>query len=137
MIIPDPHKPFQPLIEGAGTESPEESACPPPRLRPSAANSRGLRRRQWLRRRREARRLAQADAEALYRDHGVDAYSEARKRERDGQTPERWSRVALAVARITGKQVGLDTATRMAMNADFSAPEAGSRPTREPIRKAE
>jgi hypothetical protein len=29
---------------------------------------------QWLRRRQDARRLAQADAEALIRDHGAEAY---------------------------------------------------------------
>ena len=33
---------------------------------------------QWLRRRRQAERLAQADAEALIRDHGAEAYGEAR-----------------------------------------------------------
>src|SRR5580704_15929702 len=38
---------------------------------------------QWLRRRQAARRLAQADAEALIRDHGAEAYREARERERD------------------------------------------------------
>jgi hypothetical protein len=37
----------------------------------------------WLRRRQGARRLAQADAEALIRDHGASAYREARERERD------------------------------------------------------
>jgi hypothetical protein len=78
---------------------------------------------QWLRRRREAHRLAQADADALIRDHGVDAYIEARRRERDvvlldgtthaGRTPEHWRCVALVVAKMTGKRVGLDTATRM------------------------
>jgi hypothetical protein len=36
----------------------------------------------WLRRR-EAHRLAQADAEAPIRDHGAEAYREARQRERD------------------------------------------------------
>jgi hypothetical protein len=43
-------------------------------------------RRRWLRmrpvRRRQAHGLAQADAEALIRDHGATAYSEARERER-------------------------------------------------------
>jgi hypothetical protein len=33
--------------------------------------------------RQDARRLALADAEALIRDHGAEAYSEARQRERD------------------------------------------------------
>jgi hypothetical protein len=73
----------------------------------------------WLRRRQEARRLAQADAEALMiRDHGAEAYGEARQRERDvilpdgtthaGRTPAHWRRVALIVARMTGKRVGVD-----------------------------
>jgi len=85
---------------------------------------------QWLRRRRQAERLAQADAEALVRDHGGEAYSEARQRERDvilpdgtthaGRTPAHWRRVALIVAHMTGKRVGVDTATRMAKDADFS-----------------
>jgi hypothetical protein len=57
------------------------------------------------------------------RDHVGGAYSEARRRERDailpdgttqaGRTPAHWRRVALIVARTTGKRVGLDTATRM------------------------
>jgi hypothetical protein len=34
----------------------------------------------WLRRRQEARRLAQADAEALIRDHYTGAYGEAGQR---------------------------------------------------------
>ena len=77
----------------------------------------------WLRRRREAERLAQADAEAFIRDHGGRAYAEARWRQRDvvlpdgtthaGRTPEHWRRVAHIVARMTGKRIGLDTATRM------------------------
>ena len=77
----------------------------------------------WFRHCLEAERLAQADAEALFRDHGGGAYEEARRRQRDvilpdgtthaGQTPAHWRRVALIVARMTGKQVGLETATRM------------------------
>ena len=79
--------------------------------------------------------MAQADAEALIRDHGGEAYSEARQRERDvilpdgtthaGRTPAHWRRVALIVARMTGKRVGLDTSTRMAADADLS-PDQGS-----------
>ncbi len=34
--------------------------------------------------------------------------------------PAHWRRVALIVARMTGKRVGLDTATRMANDADLS-----------------
>ncbi len=83
----------------------------------------------WFRKRREAERLAQTDAEALIRDHGGEAYGEARRRERDvvlpdgtthaGRTPAHWRRVALIVAKRAGKRVGLDTATRMAADADF------------------
>jgi hypothetical protein len=83
---------------------------------------------QWLRRRRQAERLAQADAEALVRDHGAEAYREARERERDvilpdgtthaGRTPAHWHRVALIVARMMGKRVGVDTATRMLERGD-------------------
>ncbi len=73
---------------------------------------------QWLRRRQQAER-----------DHGVEAYGQARQRERDvilpdgtthaGRTPAHWRRVALIVAKRTGHQVGLDTSTRMAKDADF------------------
>ncbi len=84
----------------------------------------------WLRRRRQAERLAQADAGALIRDHGGEACGEARQRERDGilpdgtthagRTPAHWRRVALIIARMTGKRVGLDTSTRMAADVDLS-----------------
>jgi hypothetical protein len=78
----------------------------------------------WLRRRQEARRLAQADAEALIRDYGAAAYREARERERDvvilpdgtthaDRTPAHWRRVALFVARKAGSRIGIDTATWM------------------------
>jgi hypothetical protein len=95
---------------------------------------------QCLRRRPEARRLAQADAEALIREHVIDAYVEARRRERDGSErdgpePERWRLAALAVAKMTGKRVGLDTATRIAMDADFSSRVENERPERAPMRK--
>ena len=90
---------------------------------------------QWLRRRRQAERLAQADAEALIRDHGGEAYREARQRERDvilpdgtthaGRTPAHWRRVALIVAKRTGHKVGLDTSTRMAKDAKFRRVKSG------------
>src|SRR5271165_4200547 len=95
----------------------------------------------WHRRRQDACRLAQADAEALIRDHGAEAYGEARWRERDvilrdgtthaGRTPVHWRRVALIVARMTGKRIRLDTATRMAMDADFSDRDKPGRQKRE------
>ena len=49
----------------------------------------------WLRRRREARRLVQADAEALIRDYGPE----------DAGWAARGRRVARAVVRMTGKIV--------------------------------
>ena len=49
----------------------------------------------WLRDPRKALRLAQADAEALIRDHGGEANREARQRERDG--------IALTVAADDGQ----------------------------------
>ena len=91
---------------------------------------------QWLRRRRHVQRLAQADAEALIRDHGAETDGQARRRERDvtlpdgtthaGRTPAHLRRVALIVAKRTGHKVGLDTATRMAVEADLSV-EPGDR----------
>ncbi len=101
---------------------------------------------QWLRRRRQAERLAQADAEALVRDHGAEAYREARERERDvilsdgtthaGRTPAHWRRVALIVGRLTGKRVGLDTATRMATDADVLADRQSGGARKVPPRKS-
>jgi hypothetical protein len=77
----------------------------------------------WLQRHHAAHRLVLTDAEELVRDHGAEAYRGARRRERgiilpDGTThagrkPGHWRRVALIVARMTGKRVGVDTATRM------------------------
>ena len=81
-----------------------------------------------------ARRLKMIDAEAdaLIGELGVEAYAEARRREYEYSNDAlalRWNRIALAVGRKSGKLVGLDTSTRMAMNAVF-APDrehAGSR----------
>ena len=77
----------------------------------------------WLRRRRDQAERIEAEANALIVDLGDRGYSEARRRAREASSNEmerEWSRVALAIARKTGKHVGLDTATRMAMEADFS-----------------
>ena len=71
----------------------------------------------WLRRRRERTKRTDAKADALIRAFGADAYLEARQRERGADSEvaaQEWSYVALAIARKTGKRVGLDTATRMA-----------------------
>jgi hypothetical protein len=74
----------------------------------------------WLGRRRET------DAEVLRANWRVSAArscAEARRREyesSDDAIALRWNRVALAVAHKTGKGIGLDTSTRMAMNAVFT-----------------
>ena len=86
----------------------------------------------WLRRRRETAEMIDAEADALIGELGVEAYAEARRREYESSNDAlalRWNRIALAVGRKSGKLVGLDTSTRMAMNAVF-APDrehAGSR----------
>jgi hypothetical protein len=59
----------------------------------------------------------------LVRELGHDAYAEARlmqRRAKSGEERRHWRDVALVVARKTGKRVGLDTATRMSLDADFS-----------------
>jgi hypothetical protein len=83
----------------------------------------------WLRRRRESAGRIEAKAGDLVRGFGADAYSEARLREQHaGGLAERkqWSAIALAIARMTGKRVGLDTATRMTMDADYSTDSEAS-----------
>jgi hypothetical protein len=80
----------------------------------------------WLARRRARIVRIEAEAEALIRNLGDWAYSEARRREHEASSDaiaKDWSRVALAVARRTGKRVGLDVATRLATDADFSLRE--------------
>ncbi len=78
----------------------------------------------WLRRRCELAERIEAEAEEIIRARGIEAYAEARRREREAKTKEEaktWSRVALAIARNTSKCVGLDTATRMAADANMVA----------------
>ena len=63
-----------------------------------------------------------AEAEALIGYFGVEAYCEARRRERGASSEaiaRDWGRVARAVARKTKRRIGLDTATRMGMDAHF------------------
>ena len=90
--------------------------------------------RSWLSRRRARIERTDAEADSLIRDHGLGAYSEARRRERtadDEATAEHWRRVALAIARSVGKRIGFDTSSRMAMNAVFAPDrEPGARDTR-------
>ena len=69
-----------------------------------------------LRRRQEARRLVQADAEALIRDYGPDeAYLPARGLARqalDRRRAAHWRRAESAVVRMTGKIVDINPAAR-------------------------
>ena len=80
----------------------------------------------WLRRRREKVRQAEAEARELVAEDRLRAYSEARQRQQDAHSAEsfaHYGRVARAVAWLTGKQIGLDTATRMAEEAGFADAE--------------
>lgn len=88
----------------------------------------------WPWRRRQRAERIDAEADALMRSLGVGAYSAARRREHEASsdaTARYWSRVALAVARMTGKHIGVDTSTRMAMNAVF-VPDREPAAAREP-----
>jgi hypothetical protein len=63
-----------------------------------------------------------AEAEALIRDLGDQAYQEARRREHEASsdaTAEDWAMVARAVARKTGSRVGLNLSTQLEMNTFF------------------
>lgn len=79
----------------------------------------------WIVRRREAARQAEADATALIAAEGAGAYTEARRRQQDAIGTEdtaRCRRVAIAIAKRTGRRIGLDTATRRATDADTTVP---------------
>ena len=78
----------------------------------------------WIARRREIARQTEVEAEALIAVEGARAYAEARQRQRDTFNAEdaaRWRRVAVAIAKRSGRRIGLDTATRMVADADMTA----------------
>lgn len=78
----------------------------------------------WTARRREVATQTDADAKALIAEHGDSAYADARRRERnalDVEDAARWRRAAIAIAKHTGRRIGLDTTTRMAEDADVAA----------------
>ena len=84
--------------------------------------------RRWLRRRRERSERIETEADELARLLGDDAYSEARWREHTASSSasaQEWNLIASAIARQTGRRIGLDLSTPMAMNAVFA-------PDREP-----
>jgi len=78
----------------------------------------------WIARRREIAGQTEVEAEALIAVEGARAYAEARQRQRESFNAEdaaRWRRVAVAIAKRTGRRIGLDTATRMVADADMTA----------------
>jgi hypothetical protein len=86
------------------------------------AKMRGLEVRGWLRQRRERAERIEDEADELIRLRGDGAYAEARRREHTASssaTAKEWNLIALAIASQTGKRIGLDLSTRMAMNAVF------------------
>jgi hypothetical protein len=86
--------------------------------------------RAWLRQRRERAERIEDEADELIRLLGDDAYAEARRREHTASssaTAREWNLIAMAIARSTGRRIGLDLSTPMAMNAVFV-------PDREPDR---
>jgi hypothetical protein len=93
----------------------------------------------WLRRRRERAERIEAEAGELIRLLGADAYGEARWREQTASSDtmaQEWNLIAQAIAASTGRRIGSDTLTGMAMNAVFAAdrkpPSHKSRPHSEP-----
>jgi hypothetical protein len=84
--------------------------------------------RRWLRRRRERVERIESEAGELVRLLGDDAYAEARWREHTASSSasaQEWNLIASAIARQTGRRIGVDLSTPMAMNAVFA-------PDREP-----
>jgi hypothetical protein len=77
----------------------------------------------WFVRPRQVAKQTEADATALIAERGNGAYAECRRRERaafNAEDASRWRSAAVAVARRTGRQIGLDTATRIVADADMT-----------------
>src|SRR5271157_1210464 len=71
-------------------------------------------------RRRERVERIEDEAWELIRLLGVDSYGEARWREQTASSrimAQEWNLIVLAIARRTGRRIGLDISTRMAINA--------------------
>jgi hypothetical protein len=108
----------------------------------------------WAPSRRARTERIDAEAEALIRDLGDQAYQEARRREHEASSDaiaEDWALVAKAIARKTGSRVGLNLSTQLEMNTFFVLdrepgvarearprlePEADPGPKREPKQAA-
>jgi hypothetical protein len=79
--------------------------------------------RRWLRRRRERVERIEDEARELIRLLGGDAYGEALWREQTASSrtmEQEWNLIALAIARRTGRRIGLEVSTQMAMNVVFA-----------------
>jgi hypothetical protein len=76
----------------------------------------------WAPSKRARMERIEAEAEALIRDLGDQAYHEARRREHEASSDaiaEDWALVARAIARKTGSRVGLNLSTQLEMNTFF------------------
>jgi hypothetical protein len=74
----------------------------------------------WFRNPTRGPSAAERAERASTRDHGNEAHSEARRCEREAFDHETTAqrRIALIVASMTGKRVGVDAATRMLQRGD-------------------
>jgi hypothetical protein len=76
----------------------------------------------WAPSKRARMERIEAEAEALIRDLGDQAYHEARRREHEASSDaiaEDWALVARTIARKTGSRVGLNLSTQLEMNTFF------------------
>src|SRR4029077_19598699 len=76
----------------------------------------------WAPSKRARNERIDAEADALIRDLGDQAYHEARRREHEASSDaiaEDWALIAKAIARKTGSRVGLNLSTQMEMNTFF------------------
>ena len=76
----------------------------------------------WAPSKRARMERIEAEADALIRDLGDQAYHEARRREHEASSDaiaEDWALVARTIARKTGSRVGLNLSTQLEMNTFF------------------
>ena len=76
----------------------------------------------WAPSKRARNERIDAEADALIRDLGDQAYHEARRREHEASSDaiaEDWALIAKAIARKTGSRVGLNLSTQLEMNTFF------------------
>jgi hypothetical protein len=90
----------------------------------------------WLQRGRRKTQQIEAEADTLLSGFGLEAYAEARQRERDANDlgeARFWDRVATIIARKMCDRLGIDTDTRLAPAASVPLPDLfASAPSRPP-----